>query len=255
MGVARDIGLATSLMTAYPVPVRIPEPGERNGAAGWFVWAGLAVGFVPWVSVHVLQLPAWHPDQPLLNAAGLIIFMAIVTRGLHWDGLADVADAFWGGHTRERRLEIMADSAVGAFGVLAVVLVAIAETAAVAALLAAGHELPLLIVPGLARLAATFAAWFGKPARPGGLGASVIQSPTLSGALATIVGVAAIKVLAIAGFGVAGAWFCAGVILAALVVPHLLSMRFGGVTGDVMGASVLVTEALGFAAAAYLWGA
>lgn len=247
----RDAGLALTLLTAIPVPATVPD-GEPTDAAGWFPAVGLLLGGVAWFWLHVVEHFGWGVKQSLLAAALIVVFWALATRILHWDGLADVADGYWGSPDRERRLEIMSDSRVGAFGATAVALVCILEVAAVGAVIADGHQLPLLLVPVFGRLAATFAAWFGRPAKPGGLGRSVMGRPRLAAIVPAVLVV--LPTLALLGrvehwskgwLGVLG-------LLLALVVPHLLSRRFGGVTGDVMGASVLITETLLFVAFA-IW--
>jgi adenosylcobinamide-GDP ribazoletransferase len=108
-------------------------------------------------------------------------------------------------------------------------------------------------VPVFGRLAASFGGWFGRPARPEGLGASITGSAT--------VGSVAPAVLCVALTGAVLAWMnpVAGTavvvvgVVGAAIVPHLLSRRFGGVTGDVLGASVLLVETLTAVVAAWLW--
>lgn len=244
----RDLGLAVSLMTIIPTPAKWPGDGPKPDIAGWFPVAGLLSGALGWGFVHALEALGWHRGAPLLVAAVVVTLWALFTRLLHFDGLADTADAFWGGHTPERRLEIMADSATGAFGVSAIALVLLLEVSAVAAILESGHEAPLLLAVGVSRLAATFAAWLGKPARPGGLGDSILRRPGLGGAVAAalvtaLLAAAAWRSFALLGIGVVGLQ-----IVAALVIPHLIAEKTGGVTGDVMGASVMLTEVFGLVA-------
>jgi len=250
----RDARLAVSLLTAVPLGARWPER-ERTGVAGWFPFAGLLVGGVGWASVHGLRLLGWTGHASLVVGVAIVALWAVLTRMLHWDGLADYADGLWGGATPERRLEIMADSRTGAFGATGIVLVALMESAALASILLGDHEMPVLVVPALARLAASCAAWLGTPAREGGLGRSVMGRPALIdlAAAAAVVGTCVWALYW--GYGVSGVALGAGAIALALVVPHALSRPVGGVTGDVMGASVLLCEALLFACAAMLWGA
>lgn len=243
----RDAALALSLLTALPVRVKWPSE-ERPDVAGYFPFVGLVLGSVT-AFVFALAMALGPAAETLVRTRSTIFALLVVavwaaaTRMLHWDGLADVADAVWGAHGRERRLEIMADSAIGAFGTTAIVLVGVAQVASLAQLLAAGAIVPLVIVPVAGRLAASYGAWLGAPARPGGLGAAVAGRP--GGVSSTV----ALGCLAIA------AWLCfatmpfpsaIAIVAAALVlppvVPHLLSKPFGGVTGDVLGASVLLTE-------------
>jgi cobalamin synthase len=108
---------------------------------------------LPSVAVLVVALSAW------------------VTRGLHLDGLADFADGLGGGSTREEALRIMRDPAVGAFGVIALVLVLVVKIAAVDALPSAEA---LVLAPALARWTAVPMGVFLPYAREGqGLGAAL----------------------------------------------------------------------------------
>ena len=246
----RDLALALSTLTVLPMGVTWPE-GERTDAPGYYPLVGLLVGAFAYAVLMLFAVPGWNVRAPLVVAACIVALLALSTRMLHWDGLGDVADAF-GAHDRARRLEIMGDSSIGAFGVTAIALCVVIQTASLAQLVAPGRAWALVAVPVFSRLAATFAAWFGKPARTTGLGASVIGAPrpgALVPAALTLALVAALNVLA---------WSVPEVVLtvvgvvAALVVPHLLALRFGGVTGDVMGASVVVVETVLFAFLA-LW--
>ena len=243
----RDAGLALSLLTAIRTPSRWPEDGATQAAA-WFPAVGVLVGAAGYGIVKLAELLPLSTSALVVLSVLVVIAWALISRFLHWDGLADVADGYWGSPDRARRLEIMSDSHTGAFGAVAVALIAILEVAAIAAILSRPHQLPLLAVPVFARFSATAAAWLGKPARADGLGRSVMRAPTLpSVAIALLTLAVAFAVLWV-GFGVTGiALGTAGVVLA-LGVPHVLALRFGGVTGDVMGASVLLTEALLFAA-------
>ncbi|MEI7815187.1 MAG: adenosylcobinamide-GDP ribazoletransferase [Coriobacteriia bacterium] len=244
----RDAGLAISLMTIVPTSARMPEDGTVPQVAGWFPAVGLALGAVGYTLVKVVGAYPLRHAQPFLLAALIVTFWAIATRMMHLDGLADVADGYWGSHDPARRLEIMSDSHVGAFGASAITLVLIVEIMAIGSINFAPHELPLLLVPAIARFSATAGCWLGKPARQGGLGRSVMARPTVLGAmpaLVVFVGVAAVSWLI---YGVTGAVLFTVGILLALGIPHVLARRFGGVTGDVLGASVLLTETILFVA-------
>ncbi len=135
----------------------------------------------------------------------MVAIWALLTRMLHFDGLADVADGFWGSHDRGRRLEIMADSHTGAFGATAIALTAIVEVAAIGSIIAVPHELALLLVPAFARFSATAGCWLGSPARDGGLGRSVMARPTLMGAVPAVVVLLAAVAALWFGYGAGGA--------------------------------------------------
>lgn len=250
-GPLNDLGLAISLLTVVPTPARFPEQG-RTRMSGWFAFVGLCLGGLGWGFVRLLELVGWRANATLVVAVALVAGWALLTRMLHWDGLADVADAFWGGHTAERRLEIMSDSSTGAFGATAVALCVVAQVAALSSLLGAGQALPILVVPALARLAASFAAWLGTPAKPSGLGLSVMGRPDIATVVWSDAVLVAVFSALFIGYGINGLWFLLGGLAVALVVPHVIASRMGGVTGDVMGASVLITETALLAAAA-IW--
>lgn len=237
----RDAALALSLLTVLPVRARWPE-GEKPSVAGWFPLVGLLLGSGSWVLAALLALGLGE-RTPLLQAVVVVTAAALLTRFLHYDGLADVADAWWGGDTPVRRREIMKDSATGAFGATALGLCLIAQVASVEALILAGALWCLPVAHVSARFAATFAAWLGVPASPG-LGAAVSGRPDVASGLAATIGLAAVTVVAWAGGGVAGLALAGLGIILALGVPHVIASRMGGVTGDVMGASVVIVEVL-----------
>jgi adenosylcobinamide-GDP ribazoletransferase len=243
----RDAALAVSLLTIVPTRVRWPEEGGTQVAA-WFPAVGGLLGLVGYGAAKLVEAILGDHHAPLVLAALIVLVWALLTRLLHFDGLADVADGYWGSHEPVRRLEIMSDSHTGAFGASAVSLVSILMVVSIATILDAPHELPLLIVPVFSRFAATAAAWLGSPARPDGLGRSVMGRPTLLAGAIVAVTLGLALYAAWLGFAVVGLALGGFGLIVALGVPHVLALRFGGVTGDVMGASVLITEAILFAA-------
>ncbi|HSK48670.1 MAG TPA: adenosylcobinamide-GDP ribazoletransferase [Coriobacteriia bacterium] len=237
----RDLGLAITLLTALPIPVRWPDARERPDVASWFPVVGLGFG-VLLLGVYLIAVRFFYGISGV-TVALILALLAVATRLLHWDALADTADAWF--VAPGRRLDVMADSHVGAFGATAIALVVLLQWSSLVEL--GGSRVTaatVVLVPVFGRLAASFSAWLGQPARQGGLGASVIRRPTVLGALASAAAVgAAIALAAVSGASTValGVIALAGLALA-LVVPHLIALRFGGVTGDTMGASVVVVE-------------
>lgn len=233
-------------MTALPVRgVTFDSPNP--GIAAWFPAVGLAYGVAGYALVKLASFAHVQTRAPYLLATAVLIVWALMSRMMHWDAIADVGDAYWGSEDPGRRLEILSDSRTGAFGTTAVVLIALLEVTSIALIVGCPHEFVVLVVPVLSRFAATMAAWLGTPAREGGLGRAVMGHPSF-GSIAVAAGT-----VSLAAAGLAVAYRPGGVIpavaglAAAFAVPHVLARRFGGVTGDVMGASVLVTEAVTFA--------
>ncbi|NTU70285.1 MAG: adenosylcobinamide-GDP ribazoletransferase [Coriobacteriia bacterium] len=240
-----DAGIALTLLTSVPLRARWPESG-RTHAAGWFPLVGALIGSVGYGIIKLAEYAGALQRAQYAAAAFVIIVWAVMTRLLHWDGLADVADGYWGSEDRERRLEIMSDSSVGAFGAAAVALIVVFEVAGMGSFITR-HQLPVLVVPIIARFAATAAAWLGRPAKGGGLGRSVMGRPSAVSAIACVATLAGVCALMWPGYSVVGMVLVGVGVFYALAIPHVLSLRFGGVTGDVMGASVVLTEALLFA--------
>ena len=117
-----------------------------------------------------------------LTAAFLVATLVIATRALHLDGLMDVCDGVFGGFTRERRLEIMRDSNVGAFGVAGGVTVLLLKYGALVALLSLpepGKEWGLLLFPALSRWAMVVLLGAFPYVRTQGLAASPAAPPPM----------------------------------------------------------------------------
>jgi adenosylcobinamide-GDP ribazoletransferase len=239
--------------TLSVLPVRVnrwdrPTAGRAIAAAPvvGLVLGGLAAGFA--------TLLAWAHTGSLLAAVAGIAALAGLTRGLHLDGLADVADGLGSNRPPDAALKIMKASDIGPFGVLVLVLTLLAQVAAVARCFDLGLPKGAFAL-GLAAVTSRTALLRGcsdgvPSAREDGLGAMVAGTvPRLRGVVVTLVTVAA---LALAGWATArygenqlplalGTVVSAagGLGLAALLLTHCLR-RFGGITGDVLGAMVEV---------------
>jgi adenosylcobinamide-GDP ribazoletransferase len=236
-------GLRFVFGTLTVLPVRVGRWDREAARAGMLCapLAGLVVGLAAAaVGLLLLLLGAGPP----LAAVATVAVPAVLTRGLHLDGLADTADGLGSGKPAEDALRIMKQSDIGPFGVITLVLVLLAQ---VAALTRAYDDswtrgaLAAVVSATAARLVLTLAARTGVPAaRPEGLGAAVAGVVPVPGA----VGAALTVTLAAAAAGaLPGPYACvlpALSVLAALAAAELLlrhcTRRFGGVTGDVFGA-------------------
>lgn len=253
---ARDLSLAITLLTVVPLRVGWPDD-ERPDVAGYFPVAGVLLGATACLLLYApvalgVPLGAGDPLRSLLLAVLVVAVWALMTRMLHWDGLADVADGYWGGHDRARRLAIMEDSHVGAFGVTALVLAALVQVAALSTLINEATLLAVAFVPVLGRYAAVFGSWFGSPAKETGLGAAVAGRPRAASLIVATTLLAAMAALALTA-GTTALLAVVACVVIALVVPHVLASRFGGITGDVLGASVLLTEAASVVVFVLVW--
>jgi len=191
-----------------------------------------------------------HSALPVVAVAVIIVgLLAATTGGLHEDGLGDVADGFFGGTTRQRRLEIMKDSRIGAFGVLALVLSILLRVALLAALFQrfspADAALLFLGSEALSRALVVW-QWNRLPsARPDGLGARFGKPGQRAVNQALLVTlpflIPALLLLPFTGLFL-GLALATG---AAYGTGRIARAKIGGATGDVLGA-VQQLSALGF---------
>lgn len=244
--------LATGTLTA----VRVPPPShvDRSVAGLAMVLAPLAVLPLAAAAALVVLAGDWIGLPALATAYVVVLALALGTRALHWDGLADTADGLTASYSPARSLEVMRTGPVGPAGVTAVVLVSGLQAAGLAAVLR--HEQAWWVVGVLvcaSRACLALACVRGVPAaRADGLGASFIGAVPVTGAAASLF-VAALA-LAFAGRALGSAWptTIGLVVMVAVVLALLLRCvrRLGGVTGDVLGAAVEVSFAVLVLAAA-----
>lgn len=247
-------GVRLSLTTLTIVRVRGPATLDRRTAAvamGVAPLVGLALSAV--LSVVLVGVDRFTTGPPLLAAALVVAGLALLTRGLHLDGLADLADGLGSYRSPEQARAVMKQPDVGALGLAAVVLVLSVQVAALVACVSAGRGVSSLVVAVVtARVAVTAACSRGVPAATSsGLGAAV--AGTVPGGAALLLAVAAAAgaagLLALetddgAGELVIRALLAVtlGMLVADVVRRHAVR-RLGGITGDVLGALVEVTTA------------
>ena len=237
MSAVRGLRAAFGYFTRIPVGRIDPPDSGLSRSSMWLPMVGAivaAVGVASW----------WVGTTTLGPAAGAVLSVVttvLVTGAFHEDGLADTADGLWGGTTVDQRLEIMRDSRMGTYGIVALVgdlLLRVAillaldagDLADAARVLVAGHVVgraaPLVLEAMLPQV------------RPHGK--SVHLHPLRPAGMAVAIGTVAVAVVACTG------WW-APVVLAAAVIPVLVvrqvaRRRLGGLTGDVFGAGVALTN-------------
>jgi len=204
---------------------------------------GLGVGLAAGIDLAIAQ---WLGAGPILAAFVGLLTALVITGALHEDGLADTADALGPvGASVERRLEILRDSRIGAFGALALIFSVGVRVAALAQIAARDAGLALLALVAAHVLSRAAIAWpMGalEPARDDGLGAGAGQ-PTTNDVGVTLAIGGGLAILMLIGVSPMAAVLAPAAVFAVAwgVVP-LARERFGGYTGDVLGATQQMAE-------------
>ncbi|MCU0828261.1 MAG: adenosylcobinamide-GDP ribazoletransferase [Tabrizicola sp.] len=231
--------MVPDLLSALALLTRLPLPNHRaTGAASAWAWplVGAVLGAM---GATLASATLWLGVTPGVTAVLVLALGAMLTGGLHEDGLSDAADGLFGGWTKARRLEIMKDSRVGSYGVLALVLVTLARWSALTALLVHDEYWAALIVTGaMSRVPMGLMMSLLPNARGEGFSHATGRP---SGKVALVgVGIAFALSALLAG------WSAVALGVAALAVTVALSIlalrKIGGQTGDILGASQQLAE-------------
>ena len=227
-----DIATATGLLTRLPLPMG----AGRGAAAAWaYPVAGLIVGVIAALT-GAIGLAFGLP--PAL-VAGLVLFAGIlVTGALHEDGWADTADGLWGGWDRVRRLDIMKDSRIGPYGVIALILGLGLKWQALSVAIAGGWLWPAVLASAMLSRACMVATMYALPhARDGGLSRATGRPRRATMLLALVLGGLGSLLL---GWAAIPALICAGG--ATLALGLVARAKIGGQTGDILGATQFAAE-------------
>ncbi|MGD0606214.1 MAG: adenosylcobinamide-GDP ribazoletransferase [Streptosporangiaceae bacterium] len=257
--------LSVTLLTVIPLRGAVPDPAPaaprlpaRATAAAAMAWAP-AVGLLLGVVAAAVLLAVDHPlgagpltgalgAGPLTGAGLAVAALALLSRGLHLDGLADLADGLGSGKPGPAALDIMRRSDIGPFGVVTLVLTLLIQVAALSQAESAGHgrgAAALIAAAVTGRLALTWACRRGVvAARPDGLGALVAGSvsPVMAATatLATLTAAVAAVTISATVTGEPLGWTLPLAVVAGLAAAFALERhavrRLGGISGDVLGA-------------------
>ena len=231
-----ELLLAFQFMTRIPISGLPREPRGLARAAKFFPVVGLAIGLIAVAIERVLVARV----QPQLLALVLILYLVLITGALHEDGLADAADGFGGGWTKEKILFIMRDSRIGSFGAVAVTLSLLSRFILISNTSPA--RLPGFLVASsvLCRWTALpLGFWLPYAREDRGLGAAVAgQMPLVSLLWGT--GFAVLSAAAALGLGSLLPWLITLLVTAASGL--YFKRHIQGVTGDCFGATNQITE-------------
>ena len=231
-----DLRAAIGLLTRLPLP---QSATPLRGAAAAWAWpvAGVLIGAL---AAMVAAVALFLGLPPAVAAALTLAAQAMLTGAMHEDGLADSADGLWGGWDKARRLEIMKDSHIGSYGVLALLLITLARWSALSSLLAMGGHLGgILAVAAVSRAPmVALMAWLPN-ARSSGLSHSVGRPDAKAAGLASVI--ALVICFALSGWHAIG--MVAFVASVTLGVGLVARAKIGGQTGDILGAAQQLAEA------------
>ncbi|RPE71964.1 cobalamin-5'-phosphate synthase [Pacificibacter maritimus] len=229
----QDVKTSMAVLSRLPVHARF----DRLPLA---IWAFPVVGLViSTACVLLLMICDWIGLGIGLSVALAMTLGVMMTGAMHEDGIADTADGFWGGWTAARRLEIMRDSQIGTYGVLALVLVMLARFSALSATVNGFNYGAIIAAAILSRAAMPYVMLLLAPARADGL--SVQTGRPDRKAVTLGAGVALALSWALVGFVSTVVAGCVCVVVIAGFM-RLAKAKIGGQTGDVLGATQVICE-------------
>lgn len=233
---------AMGFLTRVPMPKRFNHDAAIAESVPWYGPVGVFIGgclcFLAFVFSSLLGLPA--PVVAIL----VLMFWVGITGALHLDGLADCSDAWMGGFTAQRMLEIMKDTSCGVGAIVAVVLILLFKFAALTALIENSeiHDLLLLfLAPAMARMTLSLVILWFPYVRDQGLGDN-LQTNLAQRSIWMVAGVISVLLLLISvEFFLFSVMAC---MVAVAFVYQIWIRKIRGATGDVYGATVEIAEAL-----------
>jgi len=232
------MGLLAALQFLTRVPIRLKKEPSLNATVAWFPLAGAIIG----AAVGGTAAGLWHVVPPLVAGAVGVTVGLLITGAFHEDGLGDIADAFGGGWTVERRLEILKDSRHGTYGVAAICASIVLRVVALGSLPG-----PWAMFTGavaahtMGRVAAVGMAGTMKLATHSGLGADYGRGTTRLRAAVSVVGGTALTAVAVGWWALP---LVGAALIAVLATGTLARRKIGGISGDVLGATEQVAEIL-----------
>ena len=230
-------------LTRFPIPFsKTVTPVPLSQAMRQFGLAGAIIGALIGLALKAI---GWFHLPLLMTASFAVAFSLLITGAFHEDGLADTADGLGGGSTRERRLEIMRDSRIGTYGAAALMLALMCRAGAYIGLLNFVYWQAILILAAcgaFSRAMVVDMMWATRAARSDGLAANAGR-PSRNTALYAIITAAALALLA--GYYIApmaGTEAIGIALLGTAMMRWLATRLIGGQTGDICGATQVLSE-------------
>jgi len=235
--VIADIPAALGLLSRLPVRIDFDAAQSRDPKAAWAY--PVAGGLLALIAASLAQIALFAGLPNPIVAALALACMAITTGAMHEDGLADSADGLWGGWDKAQRLDIMKDSHIGTYGVIALILSLLLRWQALTVIIDAGALWPALIATAMISRAVMVPVMSMLPhARNAGLSHRVGQPPQ-SAALAAIAVATLATLMLLHGASLAVLVIAA---FTAIACARIAQAKIGGQTGDILGATQQITD-------------
>lgn len=229
--------IALQFLTTFPIQLKEMPSKQQNGQSLLFYpLIGLMIGAILFAIATLL-----HALPVILLSSLILVVWIWLTGGLHLDGLADTADAWVGGFgDKECTLKIMKDPSCGPIGVLSLIILCLIKWSALYVLLEKQLYSALILFPILGRLAPLFLFLTTQYVREKGLGSSIAEFIPKTGSVI----ISALCLVASAYFAWVGVLTAMIFIGTLIYLRHKFIQRIGGITGDTVGASIEICEAV-----------
>jgi adenosylcobinamide-GDP ribazoletransferase len=224
--------LMLQLLTRVPINKALPCENEnfKNGA-NFFGLIGLLIGLCQYILLIVLS-KIIHISFAVI---AIIIFEILITGALHIDGFSDTCDGFFAFKGKDKIIEIMKDSRIGAFGCIGIVLNLMIKYQGYLLLLGYKSHLFLLIVPMISRFSMILLSYIGKTAKEKGSGNLFINTVTIKEVIVNIIFVITLGLLL--GFIFETAILVFASVIITVLFNLLCNTKINGITGDSLGAN------------------
>ena len=236
-GFFTEFSLAVGFLTI--IPVIDNRRASEDAVAASFEWFPM-VGFMLGLALCGEDLILSYAFGQVMRSVLVVLSLTVISGAVHLDGLADTADALGAGTDRERALEILQDSRIGAFGAIAIFFDLILKILALSTLTGSSRYFALILAPGLARYAMVMVARRIDYLRPGGAGSTLLADTGARWPRRKFVFILPMIFVAAAKFQGVKALIVAAVVVVGM---RLFYRRWlGGVTGDLIGACGEIVE-------------
>ena len=234
-------GMITAIRTLTAIPCPGKDADEMSSSLPWFPIVGFLIGSAL-LLIAIITQRITGETLPEITAIFIVLASALLTRGIHLDGLADFADGFWGSMQREKVLKIMKDSCIGTYGTIALIIILLTKWVCIINLLKNHAGIWIVAAMVISRtIQVNLASLYPYARQTDGTGAPFIKNARpFHAKIATITATVILMIL------LKSVWIPIITIATGWIISILLGAwskrRIGGVTGDIIGAGSELTE-------------